>query len=140
MRNPELSSVKYSQPLLTCTVLKLFYNYLQNNLSPCMHNYFIYYLRLFLRIFIIDYPALNIAINSSTPYSSSNIFVTPFSSQLSTDDELHIIILAPSVGYKKVNYDWAHKRIMDRNDSYWTHYEYYGNKYEYITQLTPDLL
>ena len=42
--------------------------------------------------------------------------------------------------YKNVQYDWAHRRIMSRDEGYWTHYEYYIKNIEYITQLTPQLL
>ena len=42
--------------------------------------------------------------------------------------------------YNKFKYDWAHSNILDRDNSYRTHYEYYPKTSEYITHLTPDLL
>ena len=42
--------------------------------------------------------------------------------------------------YNKVQYDWSHQLILDRDGGYWKHYEYHMNKSKYITQLTPQLL
>ena len=95
---PNLHLMKYIRPILACTNLHLFYNVLQNDLSPCTHHYFIYLLRIFLRILIFGYPDSNTAIISSTSSHASNKWVAPFFSQSATSNGIWIIISNPSNG------------------------------------------
>ena len=74
---------------------------LQNDLIPHMNHYFIYKLCTLLRIYLSGYLALNIAINSSTPYHASNLWVNPFSLKYPTNYGLRIIISEPSIGKTK---------------------------------------
>ena len=84
--------------VLLCTVAHLLRNFLKKYLIPWRHHYLIYYLRKFLRILILGYPASNTTINSSTSSCASNIWVTPFSSKSWPVTGFRIIILKPSDG------------------------------------------
>ena len=74
----------------------LFMQYPTKYIIPQIDNYLICYLRTFLQLFILDYPASNTTINSSMSYHDSNIWETLFSAPCWMSTELPIIILIPS--------------------------------------------
>ena len=90
--------VNSSRRLLKCIGVQVIYNFLQKYLIPPMRHYLICHLQIFLRIFKFVYPALNIAINSSTSSHALKPCKTPFSTKFFTIYGLPITILEHSVG------------------------------------------
>ena len=128
---PKPTTCEILLPLLTCTIVQLFWKkVIQNELIPHTHHYLIYYLRKLLRIFIFGYPASNIAISSSTSSRASNIWVTPFYLQSATIYAIHIITSETSVGTTKSS-------MIGHTNLFWIGTEDTGNTMN-ITWTNPN--